>query len=268
MIKNVKNDLVYFTFESFEKTGAVKHCFSTKLGGVSDGVYKSMNLAFRNDKKENVINNFRIICNAIGCNYKNVVFSNQVHSDEIYHVNEKDKGKGLIYESDIKNKDSLITNKKDIVLTTFYADCVPLYFLDPVKKVIALSHSGWRGTVKQIGAKTVNDMHNFYGCSKNNIIAGIGPSIGVCCYQVDKPVVDEFIKNIPFSKEFIIKDNIEGKFKIDLQSINKMILINSGIKKENIETAYICTKCNSDLFFSHRVMGNERGSLAALMQLC
>lgn len=268
MIKNVKGDLVYFTFESFDKTGIVKHCFSTRKGGVSTGVYKSMNLSFRKDTRENVIKNYSILCNAIGCDYNNIVFSDQVHGNEIYNVTQKDRGKGLLRESDIKNIDALITNEKDVVLTTFYADCVPLYFLDVNKKVIALAHSGWRGTVKQIAAKTVNQMQDMHNCNPKDILVGIAPSIGVCCYETDELVVKEFKDSIPFSEKFIYKDlNKAGKYKIDLQNINREILINAGIEKQNIEIANICTKCNNQLLFSHRVMGNERGSLAALMQL-
>lgn len=269
MLKNVDGELVYFTFKNFENTGIVKHCFSTRKGGVSNGVFESMNLQFRSDKKENVIENYKIICKAIGVDYHNVVFSSQVHEDKIYDVTENDKGKGLLKENDIKNFDGLITNKKDIVLTTFYADCVPLFFLDYVKKVIAVSHSGWKGTVKQIGVKTIDKMVTSYGCKKENILVGIGPSIGVCCFEVDYPVVKEFENNIPLAYKYIFKDkNKEGKYKIDMQNINRDILINSGIKSENIEIAYICTKCNSELLFSHRIMGNERGSLAGLIQLC
>lgn len=269
MKKNINGDLVYFTFESFEKTNTVKHCFSTKLGGVSKGAYKSMNLSFRDDKRENVIQNYKIICNTLDMDYNNIVFSSQVHDDKIYHVSENDRGKGLLKKSDIINYDALITNKKDVILTTFYADCVPLYFLDPFEKVIALAHSGWRGTVKQIGTLTVNEMAKIYNCKKENIIAGIGPSIGVCCFEVDTPVVNEFKNKLPFSEEFIIKDcTKKDKYKINLQKINEKILLNAGIKKENVEIADICTMCNSDLLFSHRKMGDKRGSLAALMQLC
>lgn len=268
MKKNIKDNIMYFTFENFDKTGVVKHCFSTKIGGVSENEYKSMNLSFRDDKKENVIENYKKICSVIGCDYRNVVFSNQIHEDNIYSVDEKDRGKGLLRESDIKNTDGLITDKKNICLVTFYADCVPLYFLDPIKKVIALSHSGWRGTAKQIGRKTVYIMSEKYGCKKENILCGIGPSIGACCYEVDTPVFEEFKNKIPFSEKYILKDKEKNdKYKINLQKINEQILLNSGIQKENIEIADICTKCNKDIFYSHRVMGDKRGSMAGLMEL-
>ena len=268
MIKHKNENLVYFTFKMFDDTGVVAHCFSTRLGGVSEGVFESMNLHFRNDKPENVIENYKIICSAIGIDYRNIVFSKQIHSDTIYVISSKDKGKGLLKKSDIDDADGLITNETGIALTTFYADCVPVYFLDPVLKVIAMAHSGWRGTVKQISAKAVCKMKKDYGCDSKNILVGIGPSIKKCCFEVEYPVVEEFEKKLPFSKEFIFKDNEKiGKYNIDLQSIIEKTLVSAGILSYNIENADICTKCNPDLFFSHRNMGNERGSLAGIIAL-
>ena len=269
MIEHVCGNLVYFTFESFDRTGVVKHCFSSRKGGVSENVFESMNLHFRNDKKENVIENYKIICGAINVDYKNVVFSNQVHEDKIYCADENDRGQGLLRKSDIENIDGLITDRKNVVLTAFFADCVPVYFLDPVKKVAAIVHSGWRGTVKQIGAKAVFKMTDAYGCRKKDILAGIGPSIGKCCFEVDSPVVYEFEKNLPFSKAYISKDNEKyDKYKIDLRGVIREGLICSGIDSDNIETADLCTKCRDDLFFSHRRMGAERGSMAGLIAFC
>jgi len=268
MIKHKNGSLVYFTFENFDNTGIVSHCFSTRKGGVSKGVFESMNLRLRNDKFENVIHNYKIICSAIGVDYRDVVFSNQIHSDNIYTVSQCDRGKGLLRKSDINDADGLITNEKNIVLTTFYADCVPVFLLDPVKRVIAMAHSGWRGTVKKISAKAVLKMERDYGCEKKNILLGIGPSIKKCCFEVDYPVVCEFQKNILFSENFIFKnDKKKEKYMIDLQGIIKETLVSIGIPVQNIEDSDICTKCNPDLFFSHRYMGDERGSLAGLMAL-
>ncbi len=267
MKKIVKGDLVYFVFESFEKTGVVNHCFSTRLGGVSEGALSSLNLRFKHDKKENVVENYRRLCSAIGADYKNTVFTDQVHKDVIFDAAPKDRGKGLFKESDIKETDGLMTADPNVVLVTFHADCTPLYFLDPVKRVIALSHSGWKGTALSIGAKTVSKMVNDYGCDRKNILCGIGPCIGGCCYQVDNYVKSVFDEKFTFSEEYFKNDIEEGKYLFDLQGINKRILIKSGIPEENIECAGLCTKCNSDLFYSYRVMGDNRGSLAALMEL-
>ncbi len=264
---NEKGNLKYYTFENIEKLNLVKHCFSTKFGGVSEGFYESMNLAFREDKKENVIKNYEIICNSIGIDYKNVVFSSQIHQDKVYKVTKNDIGKGLLKESDIKGYDALITNEKDIALVTFYADCVSIFIVDPINKAIGMAHSGWRGTVKEIGAKTIKEMTKQYGSNPKDLIVGIGPSIERCCFQVGEDVVSVFKKDLPFSEKYIFNDTVKDKYKIDLQGIIKQTIINAGVLEKNIELSNLCTMCNSDIFFSHRVMGNDRGSLAGIISL-
>lgn len=265
MILNENNGIKYFTFE---KMNNIKHCFSTRVGGVSEGCCKSLNLAFRQDSRENVIENYRRICSVIGVDYKNTFWTRQVHTDRIVRAYEPDRGKGLFYDRQDEGYDALITNAKDVVLTGFSADCVLIFFYDPVNEAVGIAHSGWRGTVLKIGAKTVEAMGREFGTLPRDLICGIAPAIGKCCFQVDKPVVDEFLANIDNCGEFIIKDDsCKGKYYIDLHSINEMILLDVGVKKENIENSRICTKCNSDLFFSHRLMGNERGSMAGMISL-
>ncbi len=271
---NIKDNLKYYTFENFKAySDFTKHCFSTKFGGVSKGVYESMNLSFRNDSRENVLKNYEIICNEIGVNYKNSVFSSQIHEDKIHVVKREDVGKGLIRDSDLDGIDALITNEIDLPLITFYADCVAVFMLDPVKKVIGIAHSGWRGTLLEISAKTALAMKENFGSELEDILVGVSPSIGRCCFQVGGEVVEQFENRLEFSKEYIHADTdennqvIENKFKIDLQNIIKTSLVNVGILEKNIELSNICTMCNSDMFFSHRVMGNERGSLAGIIGL-
>lgn len=264
---NEKGDLKYYTFENIEKTNIVKHCFSTKFGGVSAGCYESMNLAFREDKRENVIKNYEIICDSIGLDYKNVVFSSQIHEDKIYKVTKEDIGKGLLRESNIKGYDALITNEKDIVLVTFYADCVSIFIVDPINKAIGIAHSGWRGTVKEIGIKTIKEMKKQYNSQPKDLIIGIGPSIEKCCFQVGEDVAEQFKNMLPFSKDYIFNDTQKGKYKIDLQNIIKKSLINNGVLEENIEISNLCTMCNNKTFFSHRFMGDNRGSLAGIISL-
>jgi YfiH family protein len=263
--KNIANGVEFYTFETFEKHNLI-HGFSSKKGGVSQGCFSELNLGFnRGDADENVRENFRLLAKAAGFTYEHMVFSDQVHETTIRTVGQKDRGKGYLRESDIKRVDGLMTNEPDVVLTTFYADCVPIYFYDPVQKAIALSHAGWRGTLNQIGKRTVEKMCETYGSKPEDIIAAIGPSIGQCCFEVDAPVADEFLAGLPFAKEFITART--EKYDIDLWGINKQILVNAGLNPENIETAGLCTKCNADTFYSHRVCGKERGSLAAFLQL-
>lgn len=265
-MKLIKNgNLEYYVFEKFKN---IRHCFSTRKGGVSEGVYSTMNLGWREDEPENVIENYRRICEAIGCDSKNTVWTRQIHTDRIINVTETDRGKGLFKEREAEGYDGVITNCKDVVLTGFSADCVLIYFYDPVKEVIAICHSGWRGTVLAIGSKTAEKMVSDYGCNKNDIICGIAPAIGKCCFQVDEPVVNAFRKAFEWVDDFVEKDTEnEGHYYIDLHGVNEEILVKSGIPRENIDNSRICTMCNNDMFFSHRLMGNERGSMAGFISL-
>lgn len=259
-----KGKIVYYTFEIFENLDFITHLFSTRLGGVSEGCYESMNLSFRNDKRENVIKNYDLLLSSVNLDYRNTVISKQTHLDNILYVDESFRGKGLLTERDYDDIDALVTDKKGVILTGFFADCVSLFFVDVNKKVVAISHAGWRGTVKQIGKKTVDYLVDKFNSQKKDILVGIGPSIGKCCFEVDEPVYKEIIK-IPNSEKYIDKKSI--KYNIDLQNINKQILLDCKIPEKNIEVSNICTKCNCDTFFSHRQMGDNRGSMAGFIQL-
>ena len=263
---NQKGNLKYITFPKLEKIGAVRHVFSTRLGGVSMGDTASMNLSFNRDEKETVMENYRILCGAVGIDTEHLVLSHQTHTNNVITVTEKDCGTGITKPS-FNDIDGLITNVSGVALVTQYADCTPLLFCDPVKKVIATSHAGWRGTVKLIGKVTVEKMVNEFGCDPKNIIVGIGPCIGRCCYEVDDPVYNEFVK-IPFldlSKIITPKGN--GKYMLDLVEANKQILIHSGIDPKNIDCSDICTCCNAEEMHSHRATGGKRGNLAAIIEL-
>ena len=260
-----KGKLEYY---QFEKLKDLRHCFSTRLGGVSEGCYSTLNLGFRKDEITNVIENYRIICNAIGCDYRSTVWTRQVHEDKILDVTKEDCGKGLLKPRQIEGYDGIITNCPDVTLVGFSADCVLLYFYDPVKKVIAISHSGWRGTIKSIGAKTVKKMTDDYGCNKEDIICCISPAIAKCHFQVDDMVVNAFRDEFDWVGDYIETDKLnEGKYYMDLHGINEQILINAGIKKTNIENSRICTMCSPDKFYSHRLTGDERGSMAGFLSL-
>lgn len=262
-------ELVYLTIPAFDETGLVNHCFSTKMGGVSEGIYASMNASFgRGDADENIRRNLEILSGAVGIDYTQLVFSNQIHEDEVRMVNAHDRGKGITRESDIKGVDGLMTDTTQVPLHTTYADCVPLYFLDPVKKVIALTHAGWRGTVKKIGAKTVQMMEREYSSKSKDILVCIAPSIGPCCFEVGEEVAEVFMEVFPKSEHSSILRKKPGqKYMIDLWTANKLILLDVGIQEENMTVTDICTKCNHDFMFSHRATNGKRGSLAAIMEL-
>ncbi|HHY82715.1 MAG TPA: peptidoglycan editing factor PgeF [Clostridiales bacterium] len=265
--ENNWDGLVYYTIPSFEQTGLVKHGFSSRLGGVSTGECTSLNLGFkRKDNPENVRENFNRFCSALGILPDQMVFSDQVHKDKVLKVDLYHQGMGFTKQSEIRETDGLIAHQPGLALVTFYADCVPLFFLDPVKKIIGLSHSGWRGTVAKIGRQTLRAMEEHYGTRVSDCLVGIGPSIGPCCFEVDLPVAEEFAKAYPDRQEEIIKP-FGNKYYIDLWKANIIQLKDYGVPEDNITTASLCTCCNKDIFFSHRGDKGKTGSLAALLML-
>ncbi len=263
---NSKNNLKYITFKNFTNTGLVRHAFTTKIGGVSEGFYSSMNMGLnRGEEQTKVKKNYEIICDAIGIKTEDLVFSKQTHTNNVLCVSAKDKGTGFTRPS-FEDIDGLITNEPNVALVTQYADCTPLLFLDPQKKVIAASHSGWRGTVKQIGAVTIKKMKSEFGCNPQDILAVIGPSICENCYEVDTPVYNEF-KKLPIDLKDVFKQKDNDHYMLNLKLVNKKILLNAGLKEENIELCDICTACNCDELYSHRKQGVNRGNLAAIIEL-
>lgn len=267
--ENEKNGMYYLTYPLFEQTEMVTHAFSTRLGGVSKGVCSTMNLSFsRGDKEEDVRENFKRMADVLGVKEKDFVFSKQTHTANVRVVTEKDRGKGLVKPLDYDDVDGLVTNISGICLSTFYADCVPLFFVDPVKKAIGLSHSGWRGTVEKIGKKTVEKMQEKYGSNPKDILAAIGPSICQDCYEVSEDVIDEFKR--AFAKKdwtnlFYQKAN--GKYQLNLWKANEYVFLEAGIEREHMAVTNICTCCNSELLFSHRASCGKRGNLAAFLAI-
>lgn len=262
-----KAGVVYLTIPAFEEAGMVKHCFTTRLGGVSKGIYESLNTSvIKEDPMENVRRNLDLVCGANGIDYTRLVFSDQVHGDNIKAVTEADLGKGLTVPSDIVDVDGLMTNVPGIPLITFYADCVPLFFLDTKNRAVAVSHSGWKGTVLKIGVKTVKQMGKAYGTKPGDCLVGIGPSIGPECFEVGPEVVEEFRNAFDNWAEFTEPFGA-GKFKIDLWKANKLMLMKLGIPEENISVSGLCTKCNEDMFFSYRRDNGRTGSLSAIIEL-
>ncbi|NLD49873.1 MAG: peptidoglycan editing factor PgeF [Clostridiaceae bacterium] len=244
----------------------ITHCFTTRRGGVSKGPYYSLNMAFnKSDERVNVEENYRRIANALGIKLENMVLSNQVHENKIRVVADTDRGKGIIRESDIRGVDGLVTNLKQVALVTFYADCVPVFLFDPVKKAIGLVHSGWRSTLMEISKEAVMKMKEEFGCDPRDIESAIGPSIGKCCFEVGEEVAEEFEAKLLWSVEYITKE--EQKYFIDLPLIIKRTLLNVGLDETKILLSDICTKCNKDMFFSHRGDMGKTGTLAGIMQI-
>ena len=262
-----RGTLEYIQFPKLCECGCVEHIFSTRLGGVSTGCEGSMNLSFSKDRDpENVRRNFEILCGAVNIDTKDLVLSHQTHTNNVITVDEKDKGRGFSGPS-FSDVDGMVTNTVRTALVTQFADCTPLLFCDPVKRVIANSHAGWKGTASLIGKVTVDKMVNEFGCDPKDIIAGIGPCIGQCCYEVDDPVYEAFIKTGVLGLEDVFLKKENGRYMLDLAEANRIILLCSGILPEHIDKTDICTCCNSDELHSHRATGGKRGNLAAVIQL-
>ncbi len=264
-----QNGVYFLTVPAFEETGLVRHAFSTRLGGVSRGRYARMNLSFGNgDRPEASRENFRRFFAAVGSDETRAVLSRQEHTDHIRTVTEADMGKGIVRERDYTAVDGMITNLPRLPLVTLYADCVPLLFLDPVKRAVASVHSGWRGTVQQIGRRAVERLGEEYGSSPADILAAILPCIGPCCYEVDEPVYDAFSKIDCIDTASILTPAGErGKYMLNLPEANRQILLAAGIAPEHLTVTDVCTCCNADTLHSHRATGGMRGNLAAMIEL-
>ena len=253
---NFKDAVSYLTFKDLEKYGFFKHAYSTRIGGVSENEFKSLNLGFSTkDSSEKVKKNFSIFCAAFGVSENKLAITSQIHEDEIKEV--KNIGKFTVFDG----VDGLVTNEPGVTLATFHADCLAVYMIDPEKKAVGLAHAGWRGTVKNIAGKLARKLESTYGCNKENLICALGPSIGSCCFEVSSDVTEIF-RSLDIPETYLKDGN-----KIDLPEVNRRLLLNEGLKDENIIKSDVCTMCFKDLLFSHRATGGKRGTNAAFISL-
>ena len=263
------NEVTILKFPMLESLPTVEHLFTTKEGGVSKGDFATMNVSFtRGDEKEAVLENYRRIAGIFGVNLSDIVVSHQTHTTNVKRVTKEDAGKGVIYDRDYENVDGLITNEKNLILCTMYADCVPLYFVDVKNQAIGLSHSGWKGTAGQMGMMTLKRMKEEFGTCPEDVYVAIGPSICMDCYEVSADVIEAF--SLIFTEremEQICYRKENGKYQLDLWKANEIILLNAGVSPEHIEVTRLCTHCNSDRMFSHRKTGDKRGNLGAFLCL-
>lgn len=260
-----KNGVTFHTADGFTAAGGVHHGFATRLGGVSTGFCAELNLGLsRGDTKENVRENYRRFCAAIGGEESRLVLTRQVHQDTVRVASPGDILPDLFapipYEAD-----ALVTDDPTLCLTAYYADCIPVLLYDPVKKVVAAVHSGWRGTALGIAPKTLQLMHDRFGSDPANVLAAIGPGIGPCCFETHADVPDamraawgEAITPFLYSKG-------EEKFSVDLKGIIAWQLRQSGLAR--LETLFLCTGCHPELYWSHRKQGQQRGNQAVMIQL-
>lgn len=268
MTLNNKDEVPYLTYNALDEISFIKHCFSTRLGGVSRGEFESMNLSFgRGDSDENVTENYRRLCQSAGLEFDSLTASAQDHHTFVRKVGVNERGIGIYKPKDMQSVDALMTDERGITLVTYYADCTPIYFVDIKNKAIALAHAGWRGTAGRIAEKVVNAMKDSYGTDPSELICAIGPAISKCCYEVDESCCQHFKAMDDLNTEAFIFTKDGGKYMLDLLEVNRQILIKSGVRNENITISDLCTCCNSELLWSHRATKGKRGGMAAFMCL-
>lgn len=261
------SSLKYLKVNSFSEYG-IKAYFTSRLGGVSSGIYNSLNLGFHaGDGKLNVIKNRQLIADSIGVFPASFVAAEQVHGDKVYIVNKDNIGAGALkYQNSLSGIDAIITEEKGIPLLLLYADCVPLFFVDPIKRIVALAHAGWKGTVKKIAKKIILLMKEKYGVKAKNILVAIGPSISKDFYEVDDIVIKQFRKSFDNPEDFIV-DKGKGHYLLDLWQANIDTLKEVGIIEEHVTLSNYCTFRNNQYFYSYRKEKGKTGRMASIIYL-
>jgi YfiH family protein len=251
------------------ETGLVKQGFSTRMGGISLDSYSSFNLAFHvGDVDERVNYNRVIFSNSLGINKDDWVTLNQVHSDKVIVISQDDKGKGASSLATVIGEgDAMITNDKGIPLATFYADCISLFIVDEKNRAIGLAHAGWKGTLQEIGVKTLAAMNTKFGTKPDACTIAIGPGIDQCCYEVDQEISRLFCEKFDFGKKILKTSKLSDRWMLDLKLANWLQFSKLGVRDENISVSSLCTKCYQHLFYSFRGAGGKTGRMAALLML-
>ena len=261
-------ELPILTFPLLSQCDCAQHCFTTRAGGVSDGEWSSLNFSFtRGDDKTAVSENFRRVAEAFGVSSGQIVCSMQTHTTTVRRVYASDGGAGVTKPLPWADVDGLITNEPGIVLGTFYADCVPLYFVDPVQRAIGLSHSGWRGTVARMGAVTVRAMAEAFDSRPEELLCAIGPSICQHCYEVSADVAEQFEAAFPEAGTALLYPTTGDHYQLNLWEANRRVLLDAGVLPEHLQITDLCTCCNPHNLFSHRYTGGRRGNLGAFLML-
>ena len=255
------NNIWYGTFPVLEQAGFVNAC-SCRLNGESDIVEGTLNLALHvGDDVEKVLRNRKAFAEAVGVDANCFTTCQQVHGSKVTLVTEELVGSGASdFANTIADTDALITNLTDVPLILFYADCVPVLFADLESGAIGLAHAGWRGTVANIGVKTLAAMGEAFGTKPQNVLVGIGPSIGACCYEVD-----DFVRDQAQGYEEFFASKGGGKYQLDLWGMNVKQLVDAGVPAENIVVSGVCTNDNVELFCSYRAEQGKTGRMGVCL---
>lgn len=262
-----KNERQYICVPEWSANG-VTSAFTTRFGGLGSVPYESLNLGLHvGDDEKTVTANRSLVANDLGFDLHDMVCAEQVHGNRVAVVGDKDRGRGTLQYCDaLSGFDAMVTNCPGIFLTEFYADCIPLYFFDPVRRAVGLAHSGWKGTVLGIAAATLNTMRELYESDASDIEVFIGPGVGPECYIIDDRRKAEVERVFTFAEQIIYPIDKQG-YKWDLHTTNHLLLRELGIRENHILTCQLCTSCHQDLFFSYRADGGTTGRMAAILGL-
>lgn len=259
---------VVFHTSSLLEVPGVRHGFSTRLGGVSEGVFASLNLRFSGpepDSRERVRENYRRFCAALEVDPAELVHSKQVHRDAVRRVTAADRGKGFLTPTDYE-ADALVTNEPGLGLMVFSADCIIALLYDPVTGSAGAVHAGWRGTALDLPAKAAAEMGRLFGARPADIRVAVGAGIGPCCFETHDDVPDELRSAFGSGVEAYIAPRGE-KWTVDLKAVNAWRLREAGVDPSHIDVCPTCTACRTDLYWSHRITGDRRGVQGALICL-
>lgn len=256
-------------FENLLGFKEIDHFVSTRTGGFSEFPYHSLNLGLHvGDDPVNVMNNRRRLAEALGIPLNQFTIARQVHSGNVRVVSDELRGSGSTdQENAIENTDAMVTDTPGICLIVLVADCVPMLFFDPSRRAVGVAHAGWRGTLRSIAFNTVTTMEKAFGSSPANIMVGIGPSIGPCCYRVGPEVISQVKSVFQGGNDYIVNESKGGEGHLDLWKANLEGLLYAGIERKNIEIAERCTCHEPDLFFSYRKQKGDTGRFAAGIML-
>ena len=251
---------------SFEQSGLVRHGFTTRKGGVSQGPFASLNFnRKRGDTPENINKNYQLMCEALGIPLEALVLVNYEHGAKTHRVSGVDTGKGVTRPSDLPHSDGLITNDPGVALLTLHADCMGVFLLDPVKKSIGVCHAGWKGVASGVGPAMVQAMEKSFGSSPSDLLCGISAHIRSCCFEVDEPVAAIF-RNTYGQTDAVLEREGE-KPAVDLEACMLYSLTNAGVSEEHITMQGECTSCATGDYYSHRRDKGKTGSMASVLML-
>ena len=280
-----QGEVKWVTFPEFDAYPELVHAFTTRHGGVSTGEKTSLNFGKGPDETwDNILENYRILAAALSeeagkpglVNREHMVRTDQTHTANVLTVTEEHLSMGILREREYTNIDGLITNKRGITLITSHADCNALFFYDPKQQAIGLAHSGWKGTLQEIGAQIIRQMSTEFDTQPEDVIVGIGPALCQTCFEVDEDVAQKFYQKNPAWKTMAFQREIgicsetgeeRRKHYIDLKSVVRETLMRSGVKPENIHDMGLCSKCRPDLFYSYRGQKGKNGNMVSVMML-